>query len=105
MQLHPEIYERQNQSLEEIRRYVLDRATELALPILTSQEASSVVRAPIPQEMFISPFVKEVEARNSDILSEAENRAIDARNLVQSAFVENSFATHLVNSQEQKNAA
>jgi len=55
--------------------------------------------------MFISPFVKEVEARNSDILSEAENRAIEARNLVQSAFVENSFATHLVQSQEQKNAA
>jgi hypothetical protein len=105
MQLHPEIYERQNQSLEEIRCDVLYRATELALSILTSQEASSVVRAPISQEMFISPFVKEVEARSTDILSEAENRAIEARNLVQSAFVENSFATHLVQSQEQKNAA
>jgi hypothetical protein len=105
MQLHPEI-EKQNQSLEEIRCGVLYNAMKNAIEILESQEHASVIKAPLPTEMFTPAYTKESDKIANVVLNESERRANDARAKVSTIFMEPaSFASHLVESQERPDAA
>ena len=106
MQLHPEIFEKQSTSLEEIRCDILFRAMKSAVEILEIQEAASIIKAPRPAETFTSTYVNEAERVDAGFIDDAQRRANDARAMVSTSFMEPaSFASHLVNSQENKDAA